>query len=484
MKYKHLVPGTHLLPQQYFSYLFLRFPGQAGPKTRHALTFYDSRDLRLSRQGLACIGSLEASWLTALPTWPDQGHSPLPPGGFWPAELPGIEAPARLGKQKLVPLFKAVCHRSEITFANPKGPEVKATLLHLGKDLVFSLPLVAPNLTKPLLEAMEADGWQTTSSWYFNLLSNKGLASVLQTYQPVAWTDTSPAGPTLVQILRQTLEQARHQIPGITKDEDPEALHQFRILLRKATSLLSALKPLTTAEWYIEVRSRLSTLLNLTGPLRDLDVQLAGWPPQKAALPEGLRPAADPWENLMRSRQMQAGLKTRNWVKSPACAQVFGQLATLLQTGQTAFHEVDLSVHFWQQQAEDLKKIRSKARQLGPLSPEEHFHDLRKSLKKIRYLWETFTGLFQVGRGDLLAALKLLQEDFGRFQDLCIRRDHLQAWSPNNLEQAQAAGFLAGLNHEKLSLARQACLDSLKGPEWTLLVKHHKVVKARMKPDV
>jgi CHAD domain-containing protein len=67
-------------------------------------------------------------------------------------------------------------------------------------------------------------------------------------------------------------------------------------------------------------------------------------------------------------------------------------------------------------------------RAIGPDSPDEALHDLRKRGKELRYLLEFFGGLYPAKVvKPMVADLKELQEVLGRFQDRSVQVDALRA---------------------------------------------------------
>jgi CHAD domain-containing protein len=64
----------------------------------------------------------------------------------------------------------------------------------------------------------------------------------------------------------------------------------------------------------------------------------------------------------------------------------------------------------------------SEGRAIGPDTPAEALHELRKSCKKLRYLMEFFQSLFPARRiRSPIGALKTLQENLGNFQDYAVQ---------------------------------------------------------------
>ncbi|HET8949550.1 MAG TPA: CHAD domain-containing protein, partial [Solirubrobacteraceae bacterium] len=79
-------------------------------------------------------------------------------------------------------------------------------------------------------------------------------------------------------VLGRLHEVAEANLPGTIDDLDPEFLHDLRVSIRRARSVLRELKDVHDPEARAHVRDELRWAQALTGPVRDLDVQLLEWP--------------------------------------------------------------------------------------------------------------------------------------------------------------------------------------------------------------
>ncbi|MFP4138809.1 MAG: CHAD domain-containing protein [Halomonas sp.] len=86
---------------------------------------------------------------------------------------------------------------------------------------------------------------------------------------------------------------------------------------------------------------------------------------------------------------------------------------------------------------------------LAPDSPDEALHDLRKGVKRIRYLAE----LDPRRHRELLRRLKGRQTLLGDFQDLCTRQASIEAFARDLPEEAEACrAWRDTLENEKRTL--------------------------------
>jgi CHAD domain-containing protein len=78
--------------------------------------------------------------------------------------------------------------------------------------------------------------------------------------------------------------------------------------------------------------------------------------------------------------------------------------------------------------AQAQQQVLTDGRVIGPDSPPEALHELRKDAKRLRYLLESFGPLGGRERlRDILGHLKLLQDNLGEFQDTQVQADRLRA---------------------------------------------------------
>src|SRR3954447_22712692 len=95
-------------------------------------------------------------------------------------------------------------------------------------------------------------------------------------------------------VLRRLLEIAETNLPGTVDDLDSEFLHDLRVSIRRARSVLRELKDVHDPERRARLRDELKWAQNLTGPVRDLDVELLEWEEPVALLAPERQPELEP----------------------------------------------------------------------------------------------------------------------------------------------------------------------------------------------
>src|SRR5207248_6916699 len=92
-----------------------------------------------------------------------------------------------------------------------------------------------------------------------------------------------PAAEAFGVVCRRLAEIVEANLPGVIDDVDTEFLHDLRVAIRRTRSVLKELKGVLPPDDEVRARSELRWIQEITGPTRDLDVQLLEWPDMVAA---------------------------------------------------------------------------------------------------------------------------------------------------------------------------------------------------------
>ncbi len=216
-------------------------------------------------------------------------------------------------------------------------------------------------------------------------------------------------------------------VPGTRGAWDTEFLHDFRVAVRRTRAALAQLKGVLPADGVARYRPEFAWLGQVTGPARDLDVYRLGLPGFQAALPPDLRDALGPFDRLLARKQAAAhrevarALGSRRFRRLVAGWRAF--LEAPAEPGPDAPRAGTAVEDLARRRiAKAHRRVLREGAAIGPDSPADAFHELRKSCKKLRYLLEFFQGLFDPeGVGRLVKELKGLQDNLGAFQDLEVQ---------------------------------------------------------------
>ncbi len=242
------------------------------------------------------------------------------------------------------------------------------------------------------------------------------------------------ADAAAVTILRRLAEIIADNTPGTLADVDAEFLHDLRVAVRRSRALQRELRGVFAPEPLRVFRDGFRELQLLTGPTRDLDVQLLEFGALAAGLGEAAAADVAPLRRLLEQRlaverrTMVAELRSdrtrallRNW-------QEF--LDALVDA--PAGDRPDAARPVAEVAAERIGTVYRRMVKMGNAidgdSPHEALHDLRKKGKELRYLLEFFASLYPADVvKPMVSTLKDLQDVLGRFQDREVQADLLRA---------------------------------------------------------
>lgn len=219
---------------------------------------------------------------------------------------------------------------------------------------------------------------------------------------------------------------------GTRARTDPEFLHEYRVALRRTRAGLARLKGVFPERTIDRFKREFKWLGGVTGPVRDMDVQLLEIPSYEEDLDADAREHLDPLKRWVADEGNRAQAQL---VKAFASARY-----TRLMTAWAQFLDKPLPTRTQQPDArrpvtevarERIWKLHNRIVKRGLAidddTPAESVHDLRLDAKKLRYLMEFFRRLFPTKQiKTQIAALKQLQEVLGRFNDFEVQQGKLQ----------------------------------------------------------
>ncbi|MEW6074280.1 MAG: CHAD domain-containing protein [Planctomycetota bacterium] len=233
---------------------------------------------------------------------------------------------------------------------------------------------------------------------------------------------------------------------GVAGDLDPEFLHDFRVAVRRARSILGQLKQVLPAVVVNRLAPELTWLGRQTGPLRDLDVFLA-WIHDQAGAPAGdLPPDLVPLlAHLHERRQIELHSLRRTLDSS--------RFRDLLRTwGDVAAGEVGdggaalrASWPVREVVSARVRRVHARfieqGRQIGPASSPGELHRLRIRGKKLRYLLDGFRSLYDAEAiAELIRHMKRLQDALGELHDSGVQAERLEAYLHYRAGEGAAIG--------------------------------------------
>ena len=303
-----------------------------------------------------------------------------------------------------------------------------------------------------------------------------GLGVALHPYSVKPAIELLPQTPvkeSATTILRTFLKIGRQNEQGVIADSDTEFLHDYRVCLRKARSVLSLCTGVFDAKDSARLKAQLAQLMRTTNGLRDLDVYLLNRgeylrlvPPSAHA---GLQILFDGFAQKRKGEQK----KVAGAMQGKGYLHSMENLEKLLATCDTLKSGPQATVHsltFARRQImKRYRKVCKTGRDLDETTPDQVIHQLRIHCKKLRYLMEFFTPLFPPAEiKKLIRSLKMLQDNLGNFNDYSVQQQFLEKTLANDiaggakaLAVAHSIGALTAMLHQLQGEERRQVVENL-----------------------
>lgn len=271
-------------------------------------------------------------------------------------------------------------------------------------------------------------------------------------------------------VLRGCRDDARKQLTGVL-DGSEKALHEFRIAMRRARSVAGVADGVLPAAHRDAVLASLRSMTRLSSPVRDLDVFISDLPDLADGLP-GAEAGLAPLTELTVAAREQPSVSLEWSLRGPDGIRLFENWDHVSESvpsgggapGPIATDPAVSVVDDWTMEA--FKRSRAKGRVALESDDLEHWHDLRKELKRLRYLVAAFDYLHR--RKDLKAVrkhLKKLQEHIGLLQDYRVQGSlgaemGQRAVAARLVGAADLAGEMEAAVARRLARAHAECTDA------------------------
>jgi CHAD domain-containing protein len=248
---------------------------------------------------------------------------------------------------------------------------------------------------------------------------------------------------------------------------DPEGVHQMRVALRRLDACLTVYKPLIPLAQVERLQRLIKGIAQSLGSARDWDVFIADMlDPVAANMPNdpdlkllrtvALKQRAAAYRDMHKAlaaesysemwREIVAWLSDRDWRQQPVTEVSASLMADVHSFSETVLDKVH-------------RKLLKRGKGFAVLDARER-HKLRVRIKKVRYASEFFSPLYRVERdSEYLVALRAMQEDLGRLNDVESARgllDGLETEEPKRARRiARAGGLVVGWHRHAASMREE-----------------------------
>ena len=290
-------------------------------------------------------------------------------------------------------------------------------------------------------------------------LHKKGTSTEPEKARPVHIRCKDTCAMAFAAILPSAARQILVNREVVLQTDDPNGAHQLRIGLRRLRSALHALRPLVGPGSLRTFEGCARDMGRCVGTLRDADVLISGIHARAEAAVSDKAGFEELRKVLARVRQcrrdeVRAVLRGPPWTKLQLYLTLWPH--TLDENPRL---ERPVNGHARKALRKAWKKAAKLGRNLEKLD-DEHRHEMRKALKRLRYQAEFFAPLFaKHGTERFIERLKKLQDVFGYTNDVRMapKLVELQKQSGSGAEAARAAGYTEGYHEtEAVHVWRQA----------------------------
>ncbi|HEX7184504.1 MAG TPA: CHAD domain-containing protein [Thermoanaerobaculia bacterium] len=226
------------------------------------------------------------------------------------------------------------------------------------------------------------------------------------------------------------LDQAAAAYPRLSDPADAEALHDFRVALRRLRSCLRSYRPLLEASVPRKLAKKLRKLAQATGPGRDTEVQIE-WLRPRAKHLAGAHRAGLSWLLARLEERMRGAYGELTEHLEAGFPGVEQKLRRRLSVYRTEVHLdpsgrrptlADATAEILRGQIAELETHLARIEESGD---EHEAHEARISAKRLRYLLEPFAGELAPA-GPVVKRLKAVQDLLGELHDAHVLETELR----------------------------------------------------------
>jgi CHAD domain-containing protein len=252
-----------------------------------------------------------------------------------------------------------------------------------------------------------------------------------------------PAAEAVRGILLHLLDVMEANEDGIRDDLDSEFLHDFRVAVRRTRSAQGRFKALFPDRAFAAFRTRFAWLGGATGNLRDLDVYLLEFDDYRSRLAPEVQPHLEPFRAFLGRERTKALRGVVRLLDGKRYRDLKKAWRAYLESEPSYESLPDAAAEPIVRQADRRtwklhKQLLRDGGAIGPDTPAEALHELRKLGKKLRYMMEFFRGLHaKKPIREAIRTLKQLQDNLGAFQDYEVHQHQLRAFSARMLEEGK-----------------------------------------------
>ncbi|HWF61210.1 MAG TPA: CYTH and CHAD domain-containing protein [Nitrospira sp.] len=244
--------------------------------------------------------------------------------------------------------------------------------------------------------------------------------------------------------------------PGTRLGTERESLHQLRVATRRLRAMLRTAQPILLPAWVTSLQQELKWLSELLGPARDLDVQIAYFTEESAALDARDRKL---FAHFISHLRIQRTAVQQLILSELTSARYFELIRRLQQAAQDpSIVESPLTVRRLAKR--EFKKLRKAISRLTSSPTDAALHKIRIKAKRARYAAELARSSVGKPAGRFIKSAWAVQDLLGIHQDAFQAERHIRQFLKYSTKVR--TGFLAGRMVERQRHRRQQVRKDMK----------------------
>lgn len=453
------------------------FPGTPLPRRQLTSTYYDTAGYDLAHAGITLryrVARGTHAWQLKLPLinlrqeLEIAGRQPDPPKTFRDLLL------LHIGQRPLVPVATLRTWRTGVRVHQDNAPIADVTLDTVA---VMKNGAVIQHLRE--LEIEQINGEDTTLREIERQLRRAGaethdgrpkLFRALSLPAPGAEVQPGPDAPAAEHVRWALTHHVRWLLahdPGTRFGREPESLHQMRVATRQLRAVLHAAKRLLVPDWAASLQKELAWLIQVLGPGRDLDVQLAYFRDQAAKLNARDRKSLGRFVTHLESQREKIQEILLSELTSARYLHLIRRLREAVE--KPAILESPVTVRDLAEG--EFKKLRKSIRRAGTSPSSATVHKIRIATKRARYIAELAEPAIGKPATRFIKQARVVQDVLGMHQDAIQADAHIRRFLTHST--SVRGGFVAGRMVERqLERREQAKMQMRK--LWNKLLKRGK----------
>ena len=226
------------------------------------------------------------------------------------------------------------------------------------------------------------------------------------------------------------LDEAKQTVPRLPDPDDTEALHDFRVGIRRLRSCLRAYRPYLKGKGTKKLRNRLRNLADSTNAGRDVEVQLEWLASHHAALAGRQRTGFNWLVRRLEARKREAyeDVLTRITDEFPAVEKSLRDRLSVyratIRSGDSEAPPFTFSEKAGMLVREHGADLGNRLNSVRSVTDVQQAHRARISAKRIRYLLEPFRGEVTSAK-EAVQRLRGLQDILGDLNDMYVLADEI-----------------------------------------------------------